>query len=130
MVPGAEHNPRPRVGDPVCDELRSDSRPRPAASACVSHPAPEDAIVTAVVQPSGSRRRATPSGGPPRRDRFKLTRTERRGLRTGLLFISPWLVGFLAFTLYPAIASLYYSFTNLKILQEPKLDRRWTTTSR
>ena len=51
---------------------------------------------------------------------FKLTRAERRGLRTGLLFISPWLLGFLAFTLYPAIASLYYSFTNLKILQEPK----------
>jgi multiple sugar transport system permease protein len=52
--------------------------------------------------------------------RFRLTRAERRGLRTGLLFISPWLVGFLAFNLYPALASLYYSFTNLKILQEPR----------
>lgn len=55
-----------------------------------------------------------------RRGRLKLTRAERRGLRTGLLFISPWLVGFLAFTLYPALASLYYSFTNFKILQDPK----------
>src|ERR1041385_7855100 len=34
----------------------------------------------------------------------------RRELR-GLLFISPWLIGFLAFGLYPAAISLYYSFT-------------------
>src|SRR5947209_3531594 len=33
----------------------------------------------------------------------------REGL--GLLFIGPWLLGFLAFGLYPALASLYYSFT-------------------
>lgn len=33
----------------------------------------------------------------------------REGL--GLLFISPWLLGFLAFGLYPTLASLYYSFT-------------------
>src|SRR5262249_49759453 len=48
-----------------------------------------------------------------------MTRGERKNLRTGLLFISPWLVGFLAFNLYPALASLYYSFTNFKILQTP-----------
>ena len=61
-----------------------------------------------------------PSGpARSRRDRFKLTRAERRNLRTGLLFISPWLVGFFAFTLYPALASLYYSFTDFKILQSP-----------
>ena len=34
----------------------------------------------------------------------------REGL--GLLFISPWLLGFIAFGLYPTLASLYYSFTN------------------
>jgi multiple sugar transport system permease protein len=33
----------------------------------------------------------------------------REGL--GLLFISPWLLGFLAFGLYPMLISLYYSFT-------------------
>ena len=33
----------------------------------------------------------------------------REGL--GLLFIGPWLLGFLAFGLYPILASLYYSFT-------------------
>jgi multiple sugar transport system permease protein len=74
--------------------------------------------VTAVAQPPGRHRRATPPSS--RWAGLKLTRAERRGLRTGLLFISPWLVGFLGLTLYPAIASLYYSFTNLKILQEPK----------
>jgi multiple sugar transport system permease protein len=55
----------------------------------------------------------------PKPGRFALTRGERKNLRTGLLFISPWLVGFLAFNLYPALASLYYSFTNFKILQTP-----------
>jgi multiple sugar transport system permease protein len=45
-----------------------------------------------------------------------LTRGERRRLRTGLLFISPWALGFVFFYLYPAVASLYYSFTDLQIL--------------
>jgi multiple sugar transport system permease protein len=48
-----------------------------------------------------------------------VTRRTRRNLITGLLFISPWLVGFLAFYLYPALASLYYSFTDLRILASP-----------
>ena len=33
-----------------------------------------------------------------------------------LLFILPWIVGFLAFTLYPICSSLYYSFTEYKVL--------------
>jgi multiple sugar transport system permease protein len=74
--------------------------------------------MTELAQPPGTGAYRTPR--PSRPGRFKLTRAERRGLRTGLLFISPWLVGFLGFTLYPALASLYYSFTNFKILQEPK----------
>jgi multiple sugar transport system permease protein len=69
-------------------------------------------------QPTGTGPRG--SGGSSRCDRFRLTRVERRNLRTGLLFISPWIVGFLAFNLYPALASLYYSFTNFKILQTPR----------
>lgn len=31
---------------------------------------------------------------------------------TGLLYIAPWLIGFLVLQLYPMISSLYYSFTN------------------
>ena len=53
--------------------------------------------------------------------RFRsLTRGERRSLRTGLLFISPWIIGFLAFRVYPFFASLYYSFTFYPILDRPK----------
>jgi len=36
-------------------------------------------------------------------------------LLTGLLFISLWIIGFFAFTLYPMVASLYYSFTEYHI---------------
>jgi multiple sugar transport system permease protein len=49
----------------------------------------------------------------------RLTREEWRNLRMGLLFISPWIIGFVAFTLYPMLASLYYSFTDFKILDTP-----------
>lgn len=38
----------------------------------------------------------------------------------GLLFISPWLVGFAAFALYPIAASLYYSFTRYDGLNPPQ----------
>jgi multiple sugar transport system permease protein len=50
----------------------------------------------------------------------RLSRGDRRALRIGLLFISPWLLGFLAFYLYPAILSFYYSFTDLQILGDAK----------
>jgi multiple sugar transport system permease protein len=73
--------------------------------------------VTAIAPPS---RAAPATADRSRTSRFRLTRGERRTLRTGLLFISPWLVGFLAFILYPALASLYYSFTNFKIRLEPQ----------
>lgn len=35
---------------------------------------------------------------------------ERRNLRNGLLFISPWLLGLFVFTAYPIAASFYWSF--------------------
>lgn len=37
----------------------------------------------------------------------------------GLLFISPWLIGFFAFTVYPIFASIYYSFTLYDIINPP-----------
>ena len=43
-----------------------------------------------------------------------------RDLYTGLLFISPWLIGFLAFVVYPIVSSLYYSFTRFNIIQPAK----------
>ncbi len=50
----------------------------------------------------------------------RLTRSDRKALITGLLFTSPWIVGFVAFRLYPFLASLYYSFTFYAILDRPK----------
>jgi len=38
----------------------------------------------------------------------------------GLLFISPWLIGFLIFTLYPIISSLYYSLCDYKVISAPQ----------
>lgn len=45
----------------------------------------------------------------------RLTEVKRREMREGLLFISPWLVGFFAFTLLPILASLLFSFMDIKI---------------
>lgn len=44
---------------------------------------------------------------------------EARSLALGLAFLSPWLVGFLVFTLVPIALSLYYSFCDYSLLQPP-----------
>lgn len=44
---------------------------------------------------------------------------DRQRLFNGLLFISPWIIGFLAFRVYPFFASLYYSFTFYPVLKSP-----------
>jgi len=59
--------------------------------------------MTAVRQPL--RRRIWPRLSP-------LARRERRW---GLLFISPWIVGFLAFSLIPMLATLAFTFTDLTL---------------
>lgn len=41
----------------------------------------------------------------------RLTKGEWRNLRVALLFIAPWIIGFLAFTVYPIVYSLQLSFT-------------------
>jgi multiple sugar transport system permease protein len=48
-----------------------------------------------------------------------MTRGERQNLGLGLLFISPWIVGFLVFTLYPMAASVFYSFCDYDVLSKP-----------
>lgn len=50
---------------------------------------------------------------------MRLSRRDWRRIGVGLLFASPWLAGFLAFTVYPSVASLYYSFTTFNTLQPP-----------
>jgi multiple sugar transport system permease protein len=48
-----------------------------------------------------------------------MTAGERRRAWTGLAFVSPWLIGFAAFTLYPVCASIYYSFCDYDVLSPP-----------
>lgn len=44
-----------------------------------------------------------------------MSSVKRREMREGLLFISPWLFGFIVFTILPILASLFFSFLDLKI---------------
>ncbi len=48
-----------------------------------------------------------------------MTQGEKRNLWIGLAFISPWLLGFLAFTLFPVCASIYFSFCDYDVLTKP-----------
>ena len=48
--------------------------------------------------------------------RFLKTRSQR-DLALGLLFVSPWLIGFLLWTVYPLLSSFYYSFTRYDLLR-------------
>lgn len=48
----------------------------------------------------------------------KLNQTQRNFVN-GLLFASPWIFGFLAFSVYPLLSSLYYSFTKFNAVTDP-----------
>lgn len=52
-----------------------------------------------------------------RRSGFKVS---ARNQILGILFVSPWLIGLLAFTAYPILASLYYSFTLYDVINPPR----------
>ena len=57
----------------------------------------------------------------PRGWRFRglrLSPLARREARQGYLFISPWIIGFLAFTLLPMLATFAFTFLNLTLAQE------------
>ncbi len=47
-------------------------------------------------------------------------RRSRRHYVVVLTFLSPWVLGFLMFVMYPMLASLYYSFTHYDMLTQPK----------
>lgn len=47
------------------------------------------------------------------------SREDRRNFFTGLAFISPWLLGFIGFTLIPLFSSFYYSLTRYNLIQTP-----------
>lgn len=54
-----------------------------------------------------------------KRSRFHLTRGERKKLALGLLFISPWIVGFLTLLAYPIYYTVQLSFTNYGGFTDP-----------
>jgi multiple sugar transport system permease protein len=49
----------------------------------------------------------------------RMSRARRHELFYGLLFASPWLAGFLLWTVFPVLSSLYYSFTRYDLLRPP-----------
>ncbi|MFC7619226.1 carbohydrate ABC transporter permease [Microlunatus sp. GCM10028923] len=60
-----------------------------------------------------------PRGGPTRAGASGGSVRLRRSL-VGYAFLTPWLIGFVVFTLGPMIASLYLSFTDYNFLQPPE----------
>ena len=56
-----------------------------------------------------------------RLDRPRLGPIQRRNLRWGLLFISPWLFGFLALGVFPILYTFFLSLTRYSGLREPIL---------
>jgi multiple sugar transport system permease protein len=52
---------------------------------------------------------------PSLRSFRNMSAISRRESSWGLLFLSPWIIGFLAFTLIPMLATLFFSFINLRI---------------
>ncbi|MEM7131885.1 MAG: sugar ABC transporter permease [Chloroflexota bacterium] len=48
-----------------------------------------------------------------------MTKAERRSFFVGLAFVSPWIIGFLLWTLVPLFSSLRYSLTRYDLLRDP-----------
>ena len=50
---------------------------------------------------------------------LRLSPLRRREALLGYVYISPWLIGFLIFTLFPMVATLVFTFTNISLSDEP-----------
>jgi multiple sugar transport system permease protein len=57
-----------------------------------------------------------------RTSRFGLGTTERRNLRWGLIFISPWLIGFIVFGILPIVYTFFLSLTRYSGIRDPILN--------
>lgn len=64
--------------------------------------------MTATTQPTTLSHRARRNGWTPR---------AKREISWGLLFLSPWIIGFIIFTALPMIASLVFSFMNVNLIK-------------
>ncbi len=56
----------------------------------------------------------------PEKTSVGLSKAIKRESILGVAFASPWIIGFLVFTLYPILSSLFYSFTNYNTFNSPK----------
>ena len=59
-------------------------------------------------------------GEAARPNRWGMSRRRWLEATQGYLFITPWLIGFLVFTLGPMLASFYYSFTRYNVQTAPR----------
>ena len=57
---------------------------------------------------------------PEPKKRAKLTGRQRRKAFYGYAFLSPWLIGFFAFTALPIVISIWLSFTRYSVLRAPQ----------
>jgi multiple sugar transport system permease protein len=73
------------------------------------------------IQPVQPTRRGRGGGRLPGRPSLGRSPLARREARWGLIFLSPWIVGFVIFTFLPIVASLGFSLTNLSLAQEEPL---------
>jgi multiple sugar transport system permease protein len=55
------------------------------------------------------------------RSRSRFSGLAWRHARWGYVFIAPWIIGFLAFTAFPMVATLVFSFTNINLAQAEPL---------
>src|SRR6188474_3976417 len=62
---------------------------------------------------------ASPAVPRARVGRHRMGPLERRNLRVGLLFISPWLFGFLVLGVFPIFYTFFLSLTRYSGLREP-----------
>lgn len=74
--------------------------------------------MTQVSRPTIARARST-EGWRASHHRFRHKRAAHKDNRLALLFLAPWLLGFVGLTVGPLVASLYLSFTDFNLLQPP-----------
>ncbi|HHX21546.1 MAG TPA: sugar ABC transporter permease [Clostridiales bacterium] len=48
------------------------------------------------------------------------SKQQKHFTKLGLLFVSPWIIGFLLFSVYPIASAVYYSLTEYNIFQPPQ----------
>ena len=63
---------------------------------------------------------ATHRSAPPEERLRSQRKARRRNTRSALLFLSPWIVGFLVFTAWPMIYSAYLSLTDYDVINNPE----------